>query len=292
MKLPRWDRLVTLYLVQPVGRIGGGSGPALTVLMYHSIADQASPSQTAYYETTTSPAMFDQHLASLRVLGYRSVDLETGLNLVRTNNSDAGKSVVITFDDGFRDFFTAAFPALQLHGFTATMYLPTGFIGDKPRSFNGRQCLSWSEVRTLREAGMRFGSHTVTHPKLYECSWKQIETELAESKDAMQQELGESIRDFAYPYAFPQQDRNFTARFTDLLQSQGYLTCVTTAIGRVRVGDNPYLIKRLPCNNCDDEALFRAKLQGDYDWLAGPQSAFKKVRRLASRRAALAGRDA
>ena len=80
----------------------------------------------------------------------------------------AARAVVITFDDGFRDFYTAAFPVMQEHQFTATVFLPTAFIGEDRRSFKGAECLTWEEVRRLRRAGVQFGSHTVNHPRLVE----------------------------------------------------------------------------------------------------------------------------
>jgi peptidoglycan/xylan/chitin deacetylase (PgdA/CDA1 family) len=124
----------------------------------------------------------------------------------------------------------------------------------------------------LRKEGIRFGSHSVNHKTLYEISWTEIETELKESKARMEQELGESIPSFAYPFALPQEDREFTRKFTETAQGCGYQTCVTTVVGRYQPGIDRFLVKRLPVNDCDDRALFGAKLAGAYDWMAGPQS--------------------
>ncbi len=178
---------------------------------------------------------------------------------------------MVTFDDGYRDFYTQAFPVLKQHGFTATMYLPTAFIGRNPLEFKARECLTWDEVRELNQAGMEFGSHTVNHPKLYELGESQIRKELAESKAVIEQELGERIYSFAYPYAFPSADRAFVAMFVRLLQETGYESNVTTRIGRVRADDDAFTLKRLPMNSADDGALFLAKIRGAYDWMNWPQ---------------------
>ncbi len=65
----------------------------------------------------------------------------------------------------------------------------------------------------------------------------------------------------------------------DLLVQAGYACCVTTELGRVRIGDDPYRLKRLPVNTLDDEALLRAKLEGGYDWLGFPQHLIKMVKK-------------
>jgi peptidoglycan/xylan/chitin deacetylase (PgdA/CDA1 family) len=251
---------------------------ALPILMYHSISDDAEPNHSPYYKTTTRPALFAQHLRWLNDEGFRSVGLEEGIRIAQLGSGGREKAVVITFDDGFRDFYDSAFPALTAHGHTATVFLPTAFIGESRQTFKGRECLTWEEVRELRARGIQFGSHSVNHPVLYEASWGEIENQLAFSKTKLEQELGEKVASFAYPYAFPQQDQRFADTFKQLLRQQGYRHSVTTMIGRVQSGDDLFSLKRLPVNDCDDRPLLLAKLSGAYDWLAYPQSWFKSAR--------------
>jgi peptidoglycan/xylan/chitin deacetylase (PgdA/CDA1 family) len=155
------------------------------------------------------------------------------------------------------------------------MYLPTGFIAQRRRAFRDKECLTWDEVRELRRAGVRFGSHTVNHPKLHGLPWKDIELELTVSKDTIEQELQEPVTSFAYPYAFPQEDQRFVERLVEKVREAGYRHCATTIVGRVMAGDDPFRLKRLPANSCDDRALFGAKLDGAYDWFAGVQRSMR-----------------
>ncbi|MGB7769554.1 MAG: polysaccharide deacetylase family protein [Verrucomicrobiia bacterium] len=275
----RLDRALSLYAFRPlVGMNAVSRKRALPILMYHSISDDVEPECSPYYKTATSPARFAQHLRWLNDEGFRSVDLEEGVRLAQQGGLEREKRVLITFDDGFRDFYDSALPVLKSHNHTATVFLPTAFIGPGRQSFKGRECLTWKEVRELRIQGIQFGSHTARHPVLYGNSWVEIQNELSSSKKKLEQELGGTVTSFAYPYAFPQQDRRFTVAFKKLLQEQGYRHCVTTMIGRVRAGDDLFSLKRLPVNNCDDKPLLLAKLNGAYDWLAYPQSWFKSVR--------------
>ncbi len=269
---------MSLYAFRPLMEMNVISNRrALPILMYHSISEDAEPDASPYYKTTTRPALFAQHLRWLNDEGFRSVDLEKGIRMARQGNGASERTVVITFDDGFRDFYDSAFPALKAHGHTATVFLPTAFIGESRQTFKGRECLTWEEVRELRAQGIRFGSHSVNHPVLYETPWGEIENQLALSKKKLELELGETVASFAYPYAFPQQDRRFAGTFGNLLRRLGYQHCVTTMIGRVQSGDDLFSLKRLPVNDCDDRPLLLAKLSGAYDWLAYPQSWFKSA---------------
>lgn len=285
----RPDRFITLKLIQPFRRalVARHTSPdaSLPVLMYHSISDDAEPGVRPYYRVCTSPRRFRRQMQLLKDNGYRGVTLSEGLK----SKSEIGniKPVVLTFDDGFHDFYNDAWPILQEFGFAATMYLPTAFIGGLSshslpvtrHSFRGKECLTWAEAKELHRAGIEFGSHTVHHPELVDLLWPDIQSEIADSKCRIEDQLGVLVKALAYPYAFPQINRDFVGRFKDLLVANGYDTCVTTQIGRHRPGDDALQIKRLPVNSGDDDKLLLAKLAGDYDWLALPQTVIKEFKR-------------
>lgn len=146
--------------------------------------------------------------------------------------------------------------------------------------FNARDCLSWPQVREMQKYGIAFGSHTVSHPRLHGLDKRMIESEVTRSREAIQEKTGESVDTFAYPYAFPQVDRNFKTMLRDILTGAGYRNGVCTTVGRVRTGSDRMFLARLPVNGSDDSALFEAKLDGAYDWVGGAQLAFKRVRSL------------
>lgn len=270
---------MSLYAFRPLAELNFVSAKrALPILMYHSVSDDPEPGVPPYYKTTTSPARFAQQIGWLSEGGFRSVTLEEGFRLAQQGGLEQKKVVVITFDDGFRDFHDSAFPILKHHGHTATVFLPTASINQRRRSFKNKECLAWDEVRALRAQGIQFGSHTVNHPVLYESSWAEIEDELWISKKKLEQELDEEITSFSYPYAFPQQDRQFTDALRRILGQQGYQFCVTTMIGRVQAGDNPLSLRRLPVNGDDDKPLLLAKLSGAYDGIGCLQSWSKTIR--------------
>ena len=206
------------------------------------------------------------------------VDLHNITNYFRRSGDLVNKLVVISFDDGLKDFYTEAFPILRKYGFSASMFLPTGFIGKKGATFNGQECLSWEIVRDLHGKGIHFGSHTINHLKLYGKKEAEIDYELSRSKEKIDMEIGKPIVSFSYPYAFPEQDKKFIYRLRKMLTRNGYSIGVTTRIGVTSKNDDCLFLKRLPLNSFDDLPFFKAKLAGGYDWIYRFQLAYKKVK--------------
>lgn len=277
----RFDRALTLA-VHAVR--SPRQGPAsLPVLMYHSVSAVDDVRRHAYFVTNTRPEVFEDHLRWLRDAGFRTLAMEDVKAFV-AGAELARPSVVLTFDDGFADIADTVAPMLGRHGFTASVFLPTAFIGDSRREFLGRACLTWAEVRDLRAGGIEFGSHTVSHPKLAELGHEHRRRELRESAERMARELGEPPTAFSYPFAFPETDASFVADFRELLRDAGYRVAVTTRIGVVESGDDPLTLRRLPVNSADDLRLFAAKMGGAYGWMRLPQRWTKTIKTAMARR--------
>ena len=272
----RLDRLATLYVMSPFLRLAGGRGRSIPILMYHSIADEDESGSHAYYRTKTSPAVFAAQMKFLHDHGYKTCSVAQGIDHLRDEAAPADKLVVITFDDGYRDFYQQAFPSLNRYGFSATVFIPTAYIGETSISFKGKDCLTWAEVRELKEHGIVFGSHTVHHPQLHDLSVPKLQEEITHSKSTIEERLGCAVDSFAYPYAFPQADTEFKKILRDSLRGAGYQNGVCTIVGRANRSSEPLFLERLPVNSCDDDALFQAKLNGAYDWIGKSQYLAKK----------------
>ena len=274
----RADRIATLYFFHPL------AGPRtrearIPILMYHSVSD-ASDSRHPYYQTVTSPQRFAEQMRFLSENGYTTVPLTQAFRDGTSAKPNDRKPVVVTFDDGLRDFHTNAYPVLARYGFTANMFLPTAYIGDQRLRFDGGECMTWSEVRELHKSGIEFGSHTVSHPKLKDLSPVEVEHELSHSKATIEEKLGAAAPCFSYPYAFPETIPTFVANLRETLVRCGYQLGVSTIIGRALPSDDPLFLRRLPVNSADDVPLFRAKLEGGYDWLHGLQRIKKSLHRM------------
>jgi peptidoglycan/xylan/chitin deacetylase (PgdA/CDA1 family) len=271
------DRFLTLYLCSPIARLwGSGNRPCVPILTYHSISTNLFGLSHPYYQINTSPEMFSAQMRWLRQAGYRTIspsEIMEGL----AEGRDMSKKVVLTFDDGYRDLLTDGLPVLKQCGFTATIFLATDRIGNTPLRFEGVDYLTWSDVAELHKEGMSFGSHTVTHPDLRSMEPEQIDYELGYSKEVIEQKIGAPVESFAYPFTFPEEDRDFTRFLGDKLENQGFKNGVSNVIGRVNRGSDPYFMPRLGVNTWDSPKLLEAKLLGGYDWMHVPQFAKKVI---------------
>lgn len=249
--------------------------------MYHSISDNHEDGVHPYYRLATTPEVFAQHMALLADQGYQVIGLDAAVKFLSGDNSDnrdIPAKVIITFDDGFLDFYINAFPILARHGFTATVFLPTSFINDFNTSLIGKTFLSWSQVRELIKAGFTFGSHTVTHKHLDRLPRSQVGHELHKSKETIEDRTGSRGQTFSFPYAFPENDKDFISFIRNTLQVCGYSCAVTTRIGTTTPGEDLFSLRRIPVNNDDDPALFQTKLAGGYNWLYSAQYIVKSSR--------------
>lgn len=275
----RFDRVATLCLGVPFRVIFPQSNQGcISILMYHRISAEKEEHLSPYFRVNTSPQRFQEQMRFLAESDYKVVTLSRALELLQ-QNAFSRKHVVITFDDGFEDFYTEAYPVLSKYRFSATMFLPTAFISNTRKKFKDVSCLTWSEIKELDRAGIDFGSHTVHHPKLKELSLPEVESELRDSKAELEQQLRKPVRTFAYPYAYPETNKPFVNELTRILREANYDCCATTIIGNATASDSPFALKRIPVNDCDDESLLAAKLKGAYDWLAFPQRLRKRTAR-------------
>ena len=163
------------------------------VLMYHSIA----PAGDDPYRVTVTPERLAAQLGLLARLGLR------GCSMRELLAGPGSRRVGLTFDDGYRDFATAALPALRRHGFTATVFVLAGRLGgDNGWEAAGpvRPLLTADEVRAVAAAGMEVGSHGLRHRRLPELTEAELAAEVLESQAVLGDLTGAPVTGFCYPY--------------------------------------------------------------------------------------------
>lgn len=285
----RLDRLLTVGIGKKFAKLTKNNADLrIPILMYHSISNDIENVRHPYFKTSTSPLVFRDHMKFLHENHYTVISLVEAVEAItRTPEFSTGHSeprisnrVALTFDDGFADFYTEAFPIMEKYGFRGTVFLPTGFISDEGSFFKDKRCLRWREIRELAKSGIAFGSHTVTHPQLRNLDWSQVLWEIKESRGTIEDRIGEKAESFSYPYAFPAEDESLKERLKNSLIELGYKIGVTTSIGTAVRGDDFLFLRRIPVNSDDDPVFFRAKLEGGYDWIQYIQKGYKILRKL------------
>ncbi|THJ68773.1 polysaccharide deacetylase family protein [Arthrobacter echini] len=200
------------------------------VFMYHSINPSERPDP---YRLRVHPDRLDRHMRFLRRLGLRGVSMAELLHAQERGR--ARRLVGLTFDDGYTDFTEYALPVLERHGMTSTLYVVTGRLGRTNEWDEGPRLglLNAEQVRSVAAAGHEVGSHTMSHPHLAGAPPEVLRTEIAGSRDVLQDILQSEVPGFCYPYG------DFDDAAADAVRAAGYdYGCV---IGDYTPGDRAVL---------------------------------------------------
>ena len=172
----------------------------MPVLMYHDVAQ--TPVVRAFRRFVVPPALFGEHLVALSEAGYK-----TGRISQLCHGSIAQQTAFVTFDDGFGTIAEHALPALAEREMTATLFLPSAFIGRRacwlaPLGEDRRRLLDWAEVRDAATSGFEIGSHGHRHLELDTLNERQLEQELVVSKGVLEDETSTAVQSLAYPFGY------------------------------------------------------------------------------------------
>jgi peptidoglycan/xylan/chitin deacetylase (PgdA/CDA1 family) len=133
--------------------------------------------------------------------GYTALTLADFLEFTRLNRQLPKKSVVLTFDDGYKSFRQYAYPVLKNLGFPATLFVYTDYVGA------GRNALSWQELKDLQTEGFEVQAHSKTHGDLRRAPGEtqpqfdqRMQAELAQPRELFKRRLGQVPDAIAYPY--------------------------------------------------------------------------------------------
>jgi peptidoglycan/xylan/chitin deacetylase (PgdA/CDA1 family) len=169
--------------------------------MYHSVSAVGGPLR----DLAVPPERLAEQLSALVDAGYRLVGLSEALDSPHLSE----KKVVVTFDDGYRDFLTAGVPALQAAGAGATLYASVGHLGGGHARWLGEWApafgpmLTWSELAEVASIpGIEIGNHSLIHHPLDVLSQVELRDQVIRSHDELEQRLQLKVRSFAYPHGY------------------------------------------------------------------------------------------
>lgn len=164
------------------------------ILTYHFIANNPNPKDKARDSLSVSPDKFEAQMDYLSKNGYTPITLDTLYGIYNKQASTPGKPIILTFDDGYIDFYTNAFPILKRFNFHAVSFIPTGLIG-------GGYYMSWDQIKEIQASGLiNFESHTINHVNLVSLKYDALLKQLTDSKNILQSQTGYPVNFIAYPY--------------------------------------------------------------------------------------------
>jgi len=225
------------------------------IIMYHSVNPQAVPEN----RLAVTSATFDRQMHFLKSRRYNVVTLETLRDLIKNKRMIPPKTIAITFDDGYKDNYTYAFPILKKYGLSATLFIIVNEVG-RPRGDR----LSWDQIRAMRDSGIiNFGSHCLgPEPLTKIASEEVVRREIFASKRILEENLGSQVNAFSYP------EGGFNDKIRQLVIDAGYKVAVATSPGKDYPGDDIFVLKRLRISeNARNLFIFWVEASGFYTFM-------------------------
>ncbi len=214
---------------------------SVPMLYYHSV----NPSEAN--EIIISPEKLKNQLMLIKNLGYNTITIDELNDYLTSNKTIPEKSIVISFDDGYMDNYTYAFPILKELNMKATIFLITSGIDDG-------YYLSSDQIKEMASYGIDFESHTVSHKKLDTLTYEEQLSELKNSKITLENLLNKKINTIAYPFGAYNEDTIKAAK------EANYTLAFTTKYGNIHIGDSLLELNRIYVNTYDTMDTFKERL--------------------------------
>lgn len=216
----------------------------IPVLNYHQIND------FAHDALTVNSKQFEAQMKYLSDEGYHTITPYELTDAMENGSSLPDKPVLITFDDGYLDNYTNAFPILKKYHMKATIFLISDYVGVYPNY------LTWDKALEMQEQQIDLESHTLNHVDLTKTgSADETLHQLIDSKQAIEWHLQKKVAFLAYPCGA------YNDETKDLVRQAGYRAAFTVHYGAVQPGDDLYALDRVPIFGGSSHTLLRFKLR-------------------------------
>ena len=204
----------------------------LPIITYHYVEFVKDKRDVIRQKLTINPRLFEQQIKSLHDAGVQSYFVKDVPALLKGELVLATKSAVLTFDDGYRDFYTDAFPILKKYQMKSTIFLISSFLGRN-------DFLTLDQVTEMLGSGLiEVGSHTLHHANLKKANLNYATDEIVQSKANLEKLFGISVESFAYPYGA------YDDQTVKLVKEASYSAAVSTAPGVSHTQDDLFTLKR------------------------------------------------
>jgi peptidoglycan/xylan/chitin deacetylase (PgdA/CDA1 family) len=253
----------------------------VTILCYHGITECADPDPGDRSQIWVMRSRFRSHLQFL-ARHYRVISLRSYLEMREAGENPPPHSVILTFDDGLRNFLTVAAPVLRESRLPATLFIVTDSVEKRGDSdldshwtpADDHTSLSWPEIHDLLfSKEIEIGSHTRSHPVLSDLTSAEVALELdASLRDLCLRIRTEFLPYLAYPYGAYSETIVKTAR------ELGYCCALTTDAGTNSRYTDVFRLRRAVVRRFDTAEIFAARVSGLLGWLQIVRNAFRRLK--------------
>lgn len=219
----------------------------IVIIYYHDVVEKGK----GFSYQKIEKDKFEEQMKFLKNEGYHTIlfsDLERPLPT---------KSVIVSFDDGFRSVYTEAYPIMKKYGIKANVYLPTKYIS------NDEKFMTWEMIQELQKTKMfEFAGHTYSHVDIRTLSKEDLREEIKKSNNMIKRMVGYVPKAFCMPYGV------FDKRSLNIIRKMG---CYSYILGSFygTIGQNKLKNKTVPrigISNDDSNLTFEKKIMGKLNW--------------------------
>ena len=227
------------------------SGPKIPILMYHEVSEAPERNKRT---RSTNPAysvsleQFREQMEYLDENGYQTLSLNQVIDAKVSLNH---KTVALTFDDGFANNYTNAFPILKKFELTATIFVVTNFVGN-------HNYMDWNQLREMNKEGISIQSHTASHMPLSVLKTNEIMYELDSSKKEIEDHLGSAVNFLSVPHGM------INHKVIDTARAVGYKAICTSEPGFTHLPGKPSILKRVNISDRYEIVAFKKIIQANY----------------------------
>lgn len=188
---------------------------SVPILMYHYVGNNPNPKDLVRNTLSVTPSKFEAEMNYLSQAGFTPISLDTLYAIQSGHAASPARPIVLTFDDGYIDFYTTAFPILKRFNFHAVSFIPTGLMG-------AGYYMSWNQIKEIQSSGLiTFEDHTITHANLAALNYNQAFKEISDSKNILQSHTGYPVNFIAYPFGAANPQAEVAAKNAGLLGGLG-----------------------------------------------------------------------
>lgn len=225
---------------------------SVPVLMYHSISPV-----TGKTRLSVSPEAFEKQMQFLKNNHYQVLKLDEYVDLLNNKQKPKQKAAVITFDDGYENNYSFAYPVLKKYKIPATIFMVVGWVGKEGM-------MNWQQLAKLNESGLiEIESHSLTHPELTKLNVPSLIGEIKLSKQILEEKLKKEVKYFCYPYGF------YNSIIKEAVRLFGYKgACATQFKQKLARKNDVFALRRIRISqSADNLFIFWVQVSGYYTFL-------------------------